>query len=336
MTAGNGTYTGLSQNLGNDITAAVEFITSKMDEIIEQEAATSGMTPDPAFVQATQTAGTVKVATLETTGLGNYDKILGYPRGGAKLTWAEYGLQYDRAIGVTVDRADNMQTGGLVSAAAVMAETMRRQVIPEIDATRMAKLYASLYAQNSANDNVKAIAKPTKANFVTTLTEAMDAVSNVTGSDEGMTLYINNDLKSILDTSTEISMTKDVNNPSTEVVKKIRTFNGAECKFVPANRMNTTITLNDGYTNALGTAGDLDSQDPTKFGYTAGSTPIWFAITTPGVANGVTAINKPKIITAEVNQQYDGDTFLYRIFHDLIVPKNKTPAAYMAIKSGGA
>lgn len=336
MTAGNGAYSGTAQNLGNDISAAVEFIRTQMDEIIEQEAKTASMVPNPAFVKATQNAGTVKVATLETTGLGTYDKVLGYPRGGAKLTWADHQLQCDRAIGITIDRADNLQTGGLVSAAAVMAEEMRRHVVPEIDATRFAKFYAALYAQNSANDNVKAIAKPTKANIVTTLTEAMDQVSNVTGTEEGMILYINGDLKGVLDTSTEITAMKDVNNPSSDVVKKIRTFNGARCEFVPANRMNTTITLNDGYTNALGTAGDLDSQDPTKYGYTPGSTPIWFAITTPGVANGVTAINAPKIIASEVNQQYDGDTFLYRIFHDLIVPKNKTPAAYMAIKSGGA
>lgn len=335
MTAGNGTYSGKDQNLGNAITQKVEFITSRMDQIIAQEAATAGMTADSALVQATGQAGTVKLATLETTGLGNYDKIKGYPVGGAKLTWADYTLQNDRAISVTIDRRDNMGTSGLVSAAAVMAEMMRVEVIPEIDATRMAALYAALNTYNSANQNVKAEAKPTSANLAAKLTAAIDDVSNITGTDEGMTLYINAELKSILDNSAEITLMKDVNNAGTEVTRRIRTFNGIPINYVPSARCNTTVTLNDGFTNVLTDDTNLASIDETKFGFAGGSTPIWFAITTPGVANAVTAINAPKIIPAEQNQRYDGDTFMYRIFHDLIVPKNKCPAAYMSIKSGG-
>lgn len=333
MTAGNGTYTGLGQNLGNDITATIAYITSKMDEIIEQEAKTSGMTADPAFVQATGNAGSVKLATMETTGLGTYDKIKGYPRGGSKLTWQTYQLQADRAIAITVDRRDTMESSGLVTAAAVMANEMRENVIPEVDAYRMAKLYAALNAQNSANANVKAEAKPTAANIVTKLTTALDEVSNVTGYDEGMTLYVNASLKSLVDTSTEVTLMKDVNNAGAEVNRRVRTFNGVPIVYVPEKRMNTTVTLNDGYTSALTDGTDLASQDATKFGFTPGSTPIWYAVTTPGVANAVTAINAPKIISAEVNQQYDGDTYMFRLFHDLIVPKNKCAGAYMAIKS---
>ena len=333
MTAGNGTYTGLGQNLGNDIAATIAYITTKMDEIIVQEAKTSGMTADPTFVQATGNAGSVKLATMETTGLGTYDKIKGYPRGGSKLTWETYQLQADRAIAITVDRRDSMESSGLVTAAAVMANEMRENVIPEVDAYRMAKLYAALNAQNSANSNVKAEAKPTAANIVTKLTTALDEVSNVTGYDEGMTLYVNASLKTLLDTSTEVTLMKDVNNGGAEITRRVRTFNGTPIVFVPEKRMNTTVTLNDGYTSALTDGTDLASQDATKFGFTPGSTPIWYAVTTPGVANAVTAINAPKIISAEVNQQYDGDTYMFRLFHDLIVPKNKCAGAYMAIKS---
>ena len=335
MTAGNGTYTGLGQNLGNDITATIAYITEKMDEIIEQEAKTGGMTADPALVQATGQAGSVKLATMETTGLGTYDKIKGYPRGGSKLTWQTYQLEADRAIAITIDRRDSMETNGLVTAAAVMANEMRENVIPEVDAYRMAKLYAALYAQNSANSNVKAEAKPTAANIVTKLTTAIDDVSNVTGYDEGMTLYVNAQLKSILDLSSEVTLVRQTNDTGTEFTRRVRTFNGVPIVYVPEKRMNTTVTLNDGYTSALTDGTDLASQDATKFGFTPGALPIWFAVTTPGVANAVTAINAPKIISAEVNQQHDGDTYMFRLFHDLIVPKNKCAGAYMSVKNSG-
>ena len=335
MAAGNGAYSGTAQNLGNSIANVTEYLTSKMDELIVQESKTAGMVADPALVQALGRSGSIKVATMETTGLGNYDKVLGYPRGGAKLTWQTLQCTHDRAISVTVDRRDTLETSGMVTAAAVMANEMREQVIPEVDATRFADLYAALYAQNSANSNVVAEAQPTKANIAGKLIEAIDSVSNVTGDEENMTLYVNATLKPLVDTATEITLSREINAQGTTVETRKRTFNGVPVVFVPAARMNTTITLKDGFTNALSTAGDLDTQDPTKYGFAAGALPIWFTVLGRGVANGVTVINQPKIITADVNQQYDGDTFMYRIFHDLIVPKNKCAAAYMSVKTSG-
>ena len=58
-TPGNGVHSG--DSLPNDINAAVKYITEKMDEIIAIEAKTSGMQADPALVQATSVAGTVKL-----------------------------------------------------------------------------------------------------------------------------------------------------------------------------------------------------------------------------------------------------------------------------------
>lgn len=334
-TPANGTYTGSGQNLGNTIAQITQFMTQKMDEIIVNEAKTNGMQADPAFVQATGTAGVVKLATMVTTGLGNYDKIKGYPRGGISLTWQEYTLANDRAISATIDRRDQQATGGLVTAAAALAEEMRTQVVPEIDATRMAKLYSALYAQNSANSNVVSEAAPTKANIVSKILAGINYIADNTGIEDGMTIYVNSSLRTALDTSSELTLMKDVNNGDTNLNTAIRQFRGNNVVFVRSALMKTAIALKDGFTNALTDEDDLTSIDATKFGFAAGdgAKDIQFAITTPGVANAVTAINAPKIIQAEVNQQYDGDTFMYRIYHDLIVPKNKCPAAYMQVKS---
>lgn len=337
-TPANGAYTGTSQNIpGNDLAQITKFMTDKMDQIIAIEAKTNGMTADPAFVQATSTAGVVKLATMETTGLGNYDKVKGYPVGGVQLTWQEYTLENDRAISATIDRRDQQITGGLVTAAAALAETMRRQVVPEIDATRIAKLWYVLNANNSANSNVVTEAAPTKANIISKLTDGINAVADATGIEDGMTIYVSSALRTALDTSSEVTLNRDVQNGSQNFNNAIRQFRGNNLIFVPAARMKTKIDLNDGFTSVYPDDSDIagDELDYTKYGFKDGSgaKEIQFFITTPGVANAVTTINATKIIPAEVNQKFDGDTYMYRIFHDLIVPKNKTPAAYMQVKS---
>ena len=331
-TPGNGVYSG--DSLPNDINAAVKYITEKMDEIIAIEAKTSGMQADPALVQATSVAGTVKLATLSTTGLGDYNKTKGYPTGSASLVWQSYQLQNDRGARFIIDRADNMQSGGVATAAATAAEFIRTQVIPEIDATRMAKLYSRLNTFNSVNDNVSAIAKPTKANIVGKLIEACDNVANATGLDEGFTIYVNGDLRTAINTSSEVGLTREVTANAKGINTTTFSVNGNSIVFVPPERMNTTVTLNDGFTNAYSdTTTTPPTVDKTKFGFTGGSTPIWYTVLAPRVAHGLTAINNLGIIPAENSEQFDGDVIKYRIYHDLVVPDNKTPAAYMAIKS---
>ena len=337
-TPANGTYTGLNQNIpANDYAEVVKFITEKMDEILAIEAKTNGMNADPAFVQATGTAGTVKLATLETTGLGNYDKVKGYPRGGSSLTWQEYTLANDRAIGITVDRRDAQATGMLATASAVLAEEMRSHVIPEVDATRMAKLWYVLDQYKSANSNVKSGSKPSNANVITEIITGINSIADATGREDGMTIYVNAELRTAIDTSSEVTKNLDIRDPNTGFNSVVRSIRGNQIVFVPSARMFTKVALKDGYTSVYPDDSDIasDELDYSKYGFTSGdgAKEIYFAITSPGVANAVTAINAPKIISADVNQQYDGDTFLYRIFHDLIVPKNKCPGAYMYVKS---
>ena len=334
-TPANGAYSGNGQNIANDITTVVKMITSNMDQIIQHEAKTNDMQAPSEFVQSLGRSGQIKLATLTTSGLGTYDKVKGYPVGQAALKWESYSLSYDRALKVTIDKRDEQASDGLVTAAATLAELTRSSVVPELDATRMAKLFSSLKAQNSANSNVVAEAKPTKANLVSDLIEAIDTVANNSGYDEGMTIYVNGELRSILDLSSEVTLMRNVTDGATGIGTVTRMIHGQTIKYVPPERMKTTVTLNDGYTSVYADDSDIPgSYDSTKYGFTGGSYDIWFAITTPGVANAVTVINDPKVIPADVNQQHDGDAIAYRIYHDLSVPKNKCKAAYMADKTG--
>ncbi len=333
MASGNGTYTGLGQNLGNDFESIAKYLTGKMDEQIVHEALTAGLGADPDLVQATSSAGTVKLGTIEATGLGNYDKVLGYPAGGMSLTFQEYTLRYDRAISATVDRRDSQITGGIAQAATGLAWTMKHKVIPEIDATRMATIFEKLAAENATNQNVVAGAKPTAANVIGKITSAINSVRKTTGYDSGLKVFVNAELMDVIDQTSEVQKSIDVSG-ARGIDFTVPRIKGQEIVFVPDERMKTTVTLKDGFTGALTDSTDLKSIDATKFGYVPGAKSIWFMVLAPGVANAVTAIENTKIIPAATNQKFDGDTYMYRIYHDLIVPKNQAEAAYLSVETG--
>ena len=332
IVAANGAHTGQGQNLGNDFENITKYLTNKLDEQLVHEAKTAGMTADSALVQATTTAGVVKLGTIEATGLGNYDKNRGYPVGGMSLVFNEYTLRYDRALSVTVDRRDQQVTGGIAQAATGLAWTMRHKIIPEIDATRMAVLYEKLNAESATYNNVTSGAKPTEANIVSKLTTAINTVRKATGLDSGLQLYVNAELMDILDQNTTATKMQDI-AAAGAINNTVTTFKGLPVTYVPDDRMKTTITLNDGFTNALTDGTDLSSVDASKFGYVPGNKSIWFTVLAPGVANAISAIENTKVVPANINQKFDGDTFYYRLYHDLIVPKHQAEGAFMAVQS---
>ena len=80
----------------------------------------------------------VKVLKVSTTGLGDYSRSAGYPKGDVTAAWETMKLTEERGKEISVDRMDNEETLGMVFGA-VTGNFMREQVIPELDAYRFAK-----------------------------------------------------------------------------------------------------------------------------------------------------------------------------------------------------
>ena len=83
----------------------------------------------------------MKVLKTSTTGLGNYSRSNGYPKGDVTATWESMKLTEERGKEISVDRMDNEESLGMTFGA-VTGTFMRDWVIPELDAYRFAK-YAS-------------------------------------------------------------------------------------------------------------------------------------------------------------------------------------------------
>ena len=330
-TPGNGIYSG-EGTLPNDIPTTQEYIKTIMDEVFEYEAKTNGMTPDPAIAQAAQQAGKFSLATMETTGLGNYDVLEGYPTGAGSITWEDYQLECDRGIRYLVDPKESVLGGGLATAVAFLANATREKFTPEVDAYRFSKIYSIINANTAIKtSHIKSEASLSGSDILSSVIDGIDKVADETGVDTGLTVYMNNELRNMLHKSSEYERTKDISAVGA-FNSEITNINGNNIVWVPKKRMMTTITLKDGYTNAYSDTA-TKTVDWNQFGYTKGSGAKYmnFVVTTPNTCMGLMNINRPKIITKEQSERYDADQVLVRMWHDLIIPKNKQPGVYISV-----
>ncbi len=303
------TYSG--SGVDNSITTIVKMISTKMDEIVKKESVTAGMNASSEIVQAFNGSATAKLPTMSTDGLGDYDKVKGYPVGAATIEWTDYTLAYDRGIKIDIDRKDKVQTDGLASTAAAAAQLMRLQVIPEIDATRLSGAVSKTKAA-LASHVVEETAAPTKANLLSKIGVGLDTIYEERGVDSGSTIYLNNNMKSVLRESSEYTKVKQISGvPNIDLTTE--SIDGNPIVWVPSARMKTIYSYNTpGATsgNKGGIAPGTDAQD------------IYFVIVAPGCAQGVTVFSEPKFIDASINQSKDADSLMYRLYHDVIVEKN--------------
>ena len=122
----------------NSIAYAQKFVPI-IDNIYKAASVTAGM--DAATRPDFTGVNEVKVLKVSTTGLGDYSRANGYPKGDVTATWETMKLTEERGKEISVDRMDDEETLGLTFGT-VTGEFMRLHVIPELDAYRFSK-YAS-------------------------------------------------------------------------------------------------------------------------------------------------------------------------------------------------
>lgn len=243
----------------------------------------------------------IKVLKVSTTGLGNYSRTTGYPKGDVTATWEEMTLTQERGKELNIDRMDNEETLGLTFGA-VTGTFMRDHVIPEIDAYRFAK-----YATRAGKKVSAALDKDTIISAIDEAIKTLDA--NEVPSD-GRVLYINSDLKPVINAALNRQWGSD-----SGVNRVLDNYNGIPIIYVTPGRFYDAITLNDGTTN---------------WGFTksaGGKSLNFLLLKTDAVLQG-TKFSLPKIFTPDENQTIDMWKFQFRNYHDAFVYDNKQNGIY--------
>ena len=176
-------------------------LSGELDKMIVAKAAT-GFFGDGGFGAKFQGAKTVLIDDVTMSGLGDYDRETGFPKGTVTIGQTPYTLEMERGTTFTIDRLDAEESGienlpGKLGGRA--GEFVRTQVIPEVDAYAISKLYK--IAVNDQRSNLVGVGTTLENNSVKILTDAINKVADAYGEEEDLIAFCNFDFhaKSLLE-----------------------------------------------------------------------------------------------------------------------------------------
>ena len=276
----------------NTIPSRIDYIVDFADEIVATETKTASMAADSRLVQAFGNAGEVKVKTIDFSSapmeaMGTNGQ---YPLGSAVVTWQSLTLANDEGKAFDIGWTDSIKGGIVDEIAYDISEYTRQQVVPRLDKVKHAKLGTVGYEASKRGETGAAL---TKANIYTKILAGLKALGNDFGSEEGNTIYIPYTYANLLDTSSEITASKDVKASGRSLVSKVDEIDG-----------NTIVRVPDSYMS----------------GYC-------FAIHAPKTIMGISTI-RVKHIAAEQNVRGDGEFIGFHVYHDAICMENKKAGTY--------
>lgn len=198
-----------------------------LDEKYKVEAKTSVLDGDETVAKKGGN-GEIKIAKLDMSALGDFDRKSGYTKGSTSLTWETVKYDKERSQDLRIDRLDNAEALGLPFAK-LSGEFMRLHVAPETDAARIAKIAGTdgISKAEETLDTGEAVIKALRA-----CTNKMDEDEVVEGN---RILFITPTLLGMLN-DMDSYKSKDVLSRFSHVIK------------VPQTRMYTKIDLKDGKT----------------------------------------------------------------------------------------
>jgi len=266
---------------------------------------------------------TIKLATVSTSGLGDYNRATGYPSGAVSVDWETYAFDKDRAIRLNIDKFDVDETAFVDTVANAVKVLREENTDPEIDAYRYAKVFSSVAgASLLATPAPMATYVPDKSDILTKLQDDMTAVQDTVGETSPLVCYMSRQAYGVLSKSSEMDKILQVLETNINgVATKVKGLDSMPIIPVPSSRMRTAYTFNDG-TNTFGFAAAA----------TAGK--INWIIAPRGALKGVVKGDEVKVIEPAVNQSFSGWSIMFRLYHTLIVLSAKIPSMRISFQPG--
>lgn len=266
-----------------------------LDEVYKLASLTAVLDGPNELVKEGANANEILIPKMTMSGLANYNKQTGYVAGDVTLEYETKKCTYDRGRMFTVDAMDNIESAG-VAFGRLSGEFLRTQVVPELDAWRLAS-YAG-YAP-SAN-KVAAVIADAKAG-IAAIRKGKTAIKNAEAKPETCYLYISTQLKG------------DIEDLDTTASKKV--LDGwAGVIEVPESRFYDKVTL-----TVSGVGGFT----------TTGGKKIDFLIVDKNAVIQNQKHTVSKIITPDANQDADAWKFGYRTVGIAEAKDNKKVAIYV-------
>lgn len=286
---------------------SVEYATKyagELDKVVTQKSVT-GFFADNVLCAKFVGAKTVLLPDLDFVGLGDYDRDNGFPQGKITITNTSYQLSKDRGRELQLDRMDMDETGVANLAGQTLKEYVRTQVVPEMDAYNLSKLYSVAEAKG----NVKTFnAEKVYAQFV----EMSNSILAKAGFDQELVCFMDPTAYAALMNAPELQKMIIVSDfKQGDIDLKVKKINDVAIIPVATERMKS------GYLFDAGT-------DTLTGGFTAESDAktINMLMLPKNGASLVKKTEQLRIFAPNQNQDADAYLFQYRLYYDIFVKKS--------------
>ena len=292
-----------------------KIFSNQLDQQIIHEATSGWMEANAGQVKYNG-GNEVKVPTISTQGLADYDRDHGFERGAVTMTWKTYEMTQDRGRSFMVDAMDVDETNFVATAGAIMGAFQREQVVPEIDSYRYSKLAKIAKDASQAKETFT----PDASNIIGQLTEDIANVQDVIGEYADLVITMPTDIAGVLTGAEGITRFINVGDFAKGALNfKVKTFNGIPIIVVPSARMFNEYTFKNGKSGqAEGGIEKAGSAKKINWLITARTAPI-----------AISKTEKVRIFAPDTNQVADAWKLDYRKYHDLWVLESKKKAIYV-------
>ena len=290
----------------NTIECAKIFMEALDQQMIE--GATSGWMEANAGQVKYSGGNEVKIPTISTSGLADYDRENGYNQGSVSLTYQTKIMTKDRGRQFLLDKMEVDEGNFIANATSVMGEFQRSHIIPEVDAYRYSKIFELANANGYSSEYT-----PAAQTILTTLKKQISEINDTAGAID-LVIVMSYPVADILENSETFQRHINVADfKQGNVDLKIKTYNGIPIIRVPSARMKTAYTFNDGKS---------DNQKDGGFTPTETAKQINWIICPRNVPLAISKTDNFKIFAPEINQRADAWLIQYRKFHDLWIKDN--------------
>ena len=277
------------------------------------EGATSGWMEDNAGQVKYSGGNEVKIPTISTQGLGDYDRDNGFVRGAVTLSYETYKMTQDRGRSFNLDAMDVDESNFIANAGNVMGVFQDEHVMPEIDSYRYSKMFALVKAGGTVTEGYT----PAKATILEKLKADIQAIRNKIPRNLQLLIIMSPITAGILSDALENSRRIDIGNfKQGEIDLTIKKFDGLPIIEVPSDRLKTLYKKQDGKTigqEAGGFVADTNAKD------------INWIITPKKAPIAVSKTDLTRIFNPMENQQANAWKIDYRKYHDIWIPKQRLP-----------
>lgn len=249
----------------------------------------------------------VKIPTISTDGLADYDRDKGYAQGSITSKYNTYKLTQDRGRRFHIDAMDVDETGFVVNAANVIKEFQTRHVVSEIDAYRYAQIAKIAEGAGRVDEYT-----PDAKTIISKLRGDIRAIQDIVG-DIPIIISMTSLTLSVLENSTEWQRIVNVADfKQGDISFKVKTLDGNPIKIVPSKRFYSDIVIkkDNGFENA--------------------GVPINWILTPQSVPIAINKTDVLRIFDPLTNQDANAWKIDYRKYHDIWILESRKEQIFVS------